>query len=455
MFIMSTTHKLGTMSVRKLILTMSVPIMISMLTQALYNVVDSIYVSRYSFEAFTALSLAYPVQQVMSAISVGTNVGTNALLSYSLGQGNLERANKAANTAVFLALINWTVFIILGIFFSRAIIAAQTSNPVIIQHGQDYLSLVTIFSIGIFGQMAFERILIASGYSVYPMITQITGAVINIILDPIFIFGWFGVPEMGVKGAAIATIIGQVVAMILAYTFIRLKNKYVKFKPSLIFKPELEIIKRIYKVGLPSILLISLSSVMVFFLNRILSAFTDAATAVLGAYFRLQSFAFMPVFGLNNGLVPIVSYNYGSKQYDRMKDAVKFALKLGIGVTLTGFLIFQFFTPTLLNLFEATPEMLQIGIPALRIISFSFLFAGYNIVLSSVFQALQRGTISLFISFCRQILFILPIAYGLSKTNVLSNIWWSIPLAEVVSFCLTTFFIIRIIRLVNENAIDN
>lgn len=448
------THKLGTMSVNKLIITMSVPIMVSMLIQALYNVVDSIYVSRYSFEAFTALSLAFPIQQAMVAISVGTNVGVNALLSYSLGQKNLERANKTANTSVFLALLNWLVFLIVGLFFAKSFIAAQTTNPEIIQHGQDYLSLVTVFSFGVFGQMAFERMLIASGYSIYPMITQIIGAVLNIILDPIFIFGLFGIPAMGVKGAAIATVIGQIMAMILAFLFVRYKNEFVHFKFSLIFKPEFKIIKRIYKVGIPSILLISIASVMVFFLNKILSTFSDTATAVLGAYFRLQSFALMPVFGLNNGLVPIISYNYGSQQYDRMKQAIRFALLIGIGVTLTAFIIFQFFSPTLLQLFDATPEMLKIGIPALKIISFSFIFAGYSIVLSSVFQALQKGSISLLISFSRQILFLLPIAYLLSRTNVLNNIWYAFPIAEMVSFTLTTFFILRIIKRINENTTE-
>lgn len=448
------THKLGTMSVNKLIITMSVPIMVSMLIQALYNVVDSIYVSRYSFEAFTALSLAFPIQQAMVAISVGTNVGVNALLSYSLGQKNLERANKTANTSVFLALLNWLVFLIVGLFFAKSFIAAQTTNPEIIQHGQDYLSLVTIFSFGVFGQMAFERMLIASGYSIYPMITQIIGAVLNIILDPIFIFGLFGIPAMGVKGAAIATVIGQIMAMLLAFLFVRYKNEFVHFKFSLIFKPELKIIKRIYKVGIPSILLISIASVMVFFLNKVLSTFSDTATAVLGAYFRLQSFALMPVFGLNNGLVPIISYNYGSQQYDRMKQAIRFALIIGIGVTLTAFIIFQFFSPTLLQLFDATPEMLKIGIPALKIISFSFIFAGYSIVLSSVFQALQKGSISLLISFSRQILFLLPIAYILSRTNVLNNIWYAFPIAEMVSFTLTTFFILRIIKRINENTTE-
>lgn len=449
------TNKLGTMSVNRLILTMSVPIMISMMTQALYNVVDSIYVSRYSLEALTALSLAFPVQQAMTAISVGTNVGTNALLSYSLGQDNLKRANKAANTAVFLALMSWLVFMILGFFFAKGFVTAQTNNPVIIQHGQDYLGLVTIFSIGLFGQMAFERILIASGYSIYPMITQIIGAVINIILDPIFIFGMFGIPAMGVKGAAIATIIGQIIAMILAYTFIRLKNDYVQFKTSLIMKPEWEIVKRIYKIGLPSILLISLASVMVFFLNRILSRFSDVATAVLGVYFRLQSFAYMPVFGLNNGLVPIVSYNYGAKRKDRMNSAIRFALIIGIGVTVSAFAFFQFFAPNLLGLFDATDEMLQIGVPALKIISFSFIFAGYSIVLSSVFQALQKGTISLFIAFTRQILFLLPAAYLLAQTGVLNNVWWALPIAESLSFGLTTFFIIKVLKQVNnEKATD-
>lgn len=443
-------NKLGSMPINRLILTMSVPIMISMLTQALYNVVDSIYVSHYSFEAFTALSLAFPAQQIMIAISVGTNVGVSAILSYSLGKQDHEGANKTANTAVFLALINWAVFIIAGFYFSESFIAVQTSDPLIVQHGYDYLSLVSIFSIGLFGQMVFERILIASGYSFYSMMTQMVGAVINIILDPIFIFGYFGVPEMGIKGAAIATLIGQFTALILAYILVRTKNEHVSFKWSLIFKPELTTIKRIYKVGLPSIILISLSSVMVFFLNRILSAFGDIGTAVLGAYFKLQSFALMPIFGMNNGLVPIISYNYGAQHYDRMKQSIKTALRISITLTLLAFIVFQFFSSNLLQLFDATPEMLEVGTIALKVISVSFIFAGYNIVLSAVFQALQKGTTSLFISFSRQILFLLPIAYLLSHLNNLNYIWWALPISEFISLFLTTYFIIKIFKMINK-----
>ncbi|MCD7776996.1 MAG: MATE family efflux transporter [Clostridiales bacterium] len=432
-------NKMGTMSINKLLLSMSVPMMISMLVQALYNVVDSMFVSRISENALTAVSLAFPAQNLMIAVASGTGVGVNALLSKSLGSKKFKTANDTASTAVFLWLANFIVFALLGILFSRLFFAIQTDVGEIIDYGHSYLSICMICSLGMFGQVAFERLLQSTGKSFYSMITQSVGAVINIILDPIYIFGLFGVPKMGIAGAAIATVTGQTVACILAIYFNIRVNKEIHFSLKG-FRPQAKIISGIYSVGVPSILMIAISSLMTFGMNKILIAFSTTATAVFGVYYKLQSFAFMPVFGLNNGMVPIVAYNYGAEKPDRITKTLKLSICYAVLIMLISFGIFHIFATDLLSVFNASENMLEIGIPALRIISISFLFAGYCVVVSSVFQALGHGFFSLVVSVLRQLIVLLPSAYILSKFS-LNSVWFSFPISEFASLVVCTVFL--------------
>ncbi len=436
-------NKMGTMTVNKLLISMSLPIMISMLVQALYNVVDSMFVARVGENALTAVSLAFPIQGLMISVGVGTGVGVNAFLSKCLGEEDSNGANNAASNGIFLAFISFIAFALIGLFFSNIFLSTQTNNIEIIGYGSDYLYICTIFSFGMFGQIIFERLLQATGKTIYTMITQGTGAIINIILDPILIFGLFGVPKMGVKGAAIATITGQIVGMCLALFFNLKKNHEIKLNLK-DFRPDMKSIKRIYMVGIPSIAMQSIGSVMIFGLNRILMIFNPTATAVFGIYFKLQSFVFMPVFGLNNGMVPIVAYNYGAKKEDRVVKTIKLSAMYAAGIMLIGFCIFQFFAKELLYLFNASEDMLTIGVPALRTISVGFIFAGFCVVLSSVFQALEHGMLSLIVSFARQLLIILPLAFILGKVFGLSAVWISFPIAEMVSVILSLLFMKKI-----------
>lgn len=427
---------MGYVPVNRLLISMSVPMMLSMLVQALYNVVDSVFVSYIGEDALTAVSLAFPVQTLMIAISVGTSVGVNALLSKNLGEKNHEAANRAAENALFLALLGTIAFMIFGIFCVRPFFVSQTKDARIVDFGSSYLSIICVFCVGLFFQVMLDKLLISTGKTIYTMYTQGLGAITNIVLDPLFIFGVGPFPEMGVAGAAVATVIGQIAAMLLSIYFNLTKNHEIHLDLKR-FVPHLETIKRIYAVGIPSILMTSVGSVMVLALNSILMGFSSTATAVFGVYFKLQSFVFMPVFGLNNGMVPIVSYNYGARKKKRVKDTARYARYYAMGIMLVGTLIFQFIPDVLLNFFNASPDMLRIGSEALRTISFSFVMAGFSIVASSVFQALGHGMSSLIISVARQLGVLVPVAYLMSLTGNLYLVWWAFPIAEVVSLLMS------------------
>ena len=437
-------NKMGVMPINKLLISMSLPMMISMLVQALYNVVDSIFVSQISENALTAVSLAFPLQNFMIAVGSGTGVGINALLSKSLGEKNFNEANKVANNGIFLAIISYLhfpllsyiAFLILGIIFSRRFFQWQTDIKDIVDGGYSYLIIVTTCSFGMYGQIVFEKLMQSTGKTIFSMTTQLTGAIVNIVLDPILIFGLFGFPKLGISGAAIATVIGQICGMSLGIYLNTTKNKEIKVEVKN-FRPSLRTIKEIYAVGIPSIIMASIGSVMTFGLNKILLVFSSTATAVFGVYFKLQSFIFMPVFGINNGMVPIIAYNYGARNKDRLMKTVKISIMYGISIMLIGLVIFQVFPKELLSLFNASDKMISIGVPALRTISISFLFAGYCIVVSSMFQALGNGVMSMIVSLVRQLIVLLPVAYLLSKSGNLNMVWWAYPIAEIASVCLS------------------
>lgn len=436
-------NKMGTMTVNKLLISMSLPMIISMLVQALYNVVDSMFVAQISENALTAVSLAFPLQSLMIAVGVGTGVGVNAVLSKSLGQKDFESANKAASNGIILSFLSYVIFALIGVFLTGVFFKSQTSNVEIINHGSQYIYICTILSVGLFGQIILERLLQSTGKTFYTMITQGIGAIINIILDPILIFGLFGAPEIGVAGAAVATVTGQIIAMFLALYFNLKKNHEIKLNKK-VFKLDIKIIKRIYAVGVPSIVMQSIGSVMTFGLNKILIGFTPTATAVFGVYFKLQSFVFMPVFGLNNGMVPIVAYNYGAKNEERVTKTIKLSTVYAMGIMLVGFLIFQAFPKQLLCLFNASEDMLRIGIPALRIISINFIFAGFCVIASSVFQALENGMLSLVVSAVRQLIAILPLAFIFGQVFGVNAIWFAFPVSEIIAVILSAMFMKKV-----------
>ena len=415
---------MGTQPINRLLPSMAFPIMLSMLVQALYNVVDSVFVSMVSENALTSVSLAFPVQNLMIAVSVGTAVGINALLSRRLGEKNFEAANKVAENGIFVTVLSWAVF---------AVFAE------ILAGGTDYMWIVTVFSLGLFMSVTMERVLQVTGKTVYQMISQMTGAVVNIILDPVFIFGWLGLPAMGVAGAAWATVIGQFCGMAVGIGINHVKNHEVRLNFRR-FRPDWHSIKGIYQVGLPSIIMQSIGSVMTFGMNKILIAFTETAVSVFGVYFKLQSFVFMPVFGVTNALVPIVGYNYGARSSQRIQQATRLSLLMTTAIMALGTVIFQVAPGPLLSLFSASDTMLSIGIPALRIISVSFCFAGVAIVFSSVFQALGDGMLSLVMSAVRQLLLLLPCAFVLAKLGGLDAVWFSFLIAEVASVTLAVVF---------------
>ena len=436
-------NKMGVMPVNKLLISMSLPMMVSMLVQALYNIVDSIFVARISENALTAVSLAFPMQTLMIALGGGTGVGVNALLSRALGEKDYKRVNQAASNGVFLALISYIIFLIVGIFVVKPFYYSQTKDTEIVAFGIQYLTIVCICSLGMYTQFIFERLLQSTGKTMLSMITQMTGAVINIILDPILIFGLLGFPKMGVAGAAIATVIGQIAAGILAIILNQKYNHEVRLNFRR-FRPSAGIIKKIYIVGIPSIIMQSIGSIMVYGMNRILIAFSSTATAVFGAYYKLQSFIFMPIFGLNNGLVPIIAYNYGAGKKDSLTKSIKLAIIYAVGIMAVGVLIFQMIPDKLFLLFDASEHMLSMGVPALRIISLSFILAGFCIVGSSAFQALGKAFYSMITSICRQLLVLLPVAFLLSKLGNVNYVWWAFPIAELMSLTLTTVFLIHV-----------
>ena len=427
---------MGVMPMGRLILSMSVPMILSMLVQALYNVVDSVFVARYSQDALAALSYAFPAQNLMIGTATGTGVGVNALLSKSLGEKNFEKANKTAANGVLLAMFGFVLFFLFGIFFAEPFIAFQTKTPSIIAEGRTYLSIVTMLSFGIFGEIMFERLMQSTGKTIYTMFTQGIGAIVNIILDPIMIFGLLGCPQMGVAGAAYATVIGQIVAFVLGIVFNQKCNTEVRLHAKN-FKPDFRIIGRIYAVGIPSIIMVGIGSVMTTAMNKILNGFSDVAASVFGVYFKLQSFAFMPVFGLNNGVIPVIAYNYGAQKRKRMLHAVRLGCVIATCFMAVGLLLMQCIPAELFALFDAGEEMLAIGVPALRIISISFVFAGVCIALSSVFQALGKGIYSMCISFARQLVVLVPAAYLLSLSGNVNAVWWSFPIAEIASIAVS------------------
>ena len=435
-------NKMGTMPENKLLISMAVPMMLSMLVQALYNVVDSIFVSRISEDALTAVSLAFPVQNLLIALGTGTGVGINAMLSRSLGEKNQKLANKVAHNGILLMMFSALTCALFGIFGSRWFFGTQTDNPVLIEYGTQYLTIVMTFSFGIFGQFITERLLQATGRTTLSMYTQLVGAVTNLILDPILIFGWFGLPAMGIRGAAIATVIGQIISASFGVWLNVRKNPEIQLSVKELV-PDGAVIKKIYSVGVPSIIMGSIGSVMTYGMNQILLGFSSTAAAVFGVYFKLQSFFFMPLFGLNNGMVPIIAYNYGAKNKKRMLRTMKLAITYAVGIMVIGFLVMQIFPAQLFSMFEASADMLSIGVPALRIISIHFLFAGFCIIAGSTFQALGNGVLSMIVSVARQLVVLLPAAYLLSLTGSLNLIWLAFPIAELVSVALSGVFLYR------------
>lgn len=433
-------NKMGTAPLFKLILSMSIPAMFSMLVQSLYNVVDSYFVAKISENAFTAVSLAAPIQMLMISVSVGTAIGINSLVSRRLGEKNQKDADSAATHGFILAFFNWILFALIGFLFTRMFFKSMTAIKEIQNMGSEYLFIVTVFSFGIFVEINLEKTLQATGNMIHPMISQTIGAIVNIILDPIFIFGYLGVPKMGISGAAIATVIGQVCAMIYMIIVCFCKSHSVKISLKS-FRFDKKIIKAIYSVAIPTMVMNSVSSVLLAGINMILIAYTETAVAVYGAYFRLQSFVFMPVFGLTHGLMPIMGYNYGAKNKQRLLNTIKIGCCIAVFIMALGTVIFMVLPAQLLKIFEASPQLLEIGIPALRIISIHFVFAGIGIVLSSFFQAGGMGVRSLFISVLRQLILILPLAYVLSKIGII-YVWIAFPISECVAciVCLFIFF---------------
>lgn len=439
-------NKMGIMPVKKLIVNMSLPMMISMLVQALYGIVDAAYVGHYSADAFAGLTYAFPMQNLMIAVASGTAVGFNAVLSRALGEKDFKQSDKAGGNAITLAIISSLIFTILSIYGAHAFVASQTSNETIIEQGTIYLKIVMSLSLALFMQITFERLLISTGRTVYSMISQTTGAVINIILDPIMIFGWLGCPEMGVAGAAYATIIGQTVGACIGL-FCNLKlNKDIHFTLAGLI-PDGKTVAKIYIIGVPSMLMMAIGTVMTYLMNLILSnKFSDDAVAVFGAYFKLQSFFFMPVFGLNNGVIPVLAYNWGAGKGDRIKEALSFSVRLAISIMIAGTLVFEAIPGQLLAVFGTGENVVKLGIPALRIIAVHFPIAAIGIALGAVFQAFGKSFYSLIVSVMRQLIALIPIAYLLSLTGNLHIVWLCFPLAELVSVTVTLIFYKKIKR---------
>ena len=440
-------NKMGTEKISKVLFSLAVPIIISMLVQAMYNIVDSIYVAQYNNDEGTAaLTIAFPIQHLMIAVGAGLGVGMNALLSRSLGEKNFDKANKVAGQGIFLTLAGYLIFLIFGLFFVDLFAVSQAKgNELLYGYIKDYVSIISVGSVGVFLQITMERLLQSTGKSIYSMITQTTGAVVNIILDPIFIFGKLGLPEMGLKGAAIATVIGQLVAAGLGIIFNLSFNKEISLRIKNLI-PMKNIIKGILIIGIPSVLMQAIGSVMTFSMNTILQGFSRAALNVFGIYFKLQSFVFMPIFGLVNGVIPIVSYNFGAQKPKRVYSTIRLGAICSVSYMALGLLIFQFFPETMLGFFNATEEMLVLGKAALRIISISFVLAGFAIICSAVCQALGKSVYSLVLSVCRQIGILIPAAYLLSLTGKATLVWWAFPIAEFVSLIIATFFLIKVLK---------
>lgn len=442
-------NKMGTMAINPLLLSISVPMMISMLVQALYNIVDSIFVARISEDALTAVSLAFPMQSMMVALTVGTGVGVNALLSKKLGEKQFEEADKVANISVVIAFCEYLIFLLVGILFTRFYFSVQTDNKAIVAYGTTYMSICLSMSFGAFGQFCFEKLLQSTGRTMYTMITQTTGAVINLILDPILIFGLFGAPKLGIAGAAIATVTGQIVAAVMAVVFNIKYNRDIHLHIRQM-RLERHIVRQIFQVAVPSILMQSVGSITVFWVNKILLGFTSTAAAVFGIYYKIQSFVFMPVFGLNNGVIPIVAYNYGAGHKDRIAKTMRYGMRYSMSIMTIGFIIIEVMTAQLLGLFNATENLLAIGVPALRIICICFIPAGFSIVASGAFQALNKSIYSLVLAVTRQVVILIPAAYLLALSGKLTLVWFAFPIAEIGSAVVTVILLKRIWRHLNE-----
>ncbi len=443
----SSENKMGAMPVNRLIWNMSFPMMVSMLVQALYNIVDSIFVARLSEDALTAVSLAFPLQTLIIAVGAGTGVGINAILSKSLGEKNFKKANAVALNGGFLYIISCLLFLVLGFTVVKPFYTSQLkgSSPQIFDMGVQYLSIVMIVSLGIFGQFFFERLLTSTGKTIFSMISQLSGALTNIILDPILIFGLLGLPKLGVAGAAIATVVGQCVAAVVACVCNLKFNHEIDLSVKG-FRPNGKLIRAIYMIGIPSIIMQSIGSVMTYCMNKILIDFSSTATAVFGVYFKLQSFFFMPVFGLNNGITPIIAYNYGAQQRTRMVKTIKLSMGIAFGLLLLGFAGFELIPQVLLQMFDASKEMLEIGCRALRVIGAHFLFAWFCIIALTVFQALGKAVYSMIVSIMRQLIVLIPAAYVLSKIGGLHAVWWAFPIAEAISLTVSACFLANIYK---------
>lgn len=433
-------NKMGTMEVRRLILTMSLPIMISMLVQALYNIVDSMFVARVSEAALAAVSLCYPIQMIMVAVACGTGVGINALLSRYLGEKKREKASQVAMHGLFCAICNWLVFAVIGLFFSEAFLRLFSDDVQIIMMGISYMQICTICSFGVFVQITYERIMQSTGNTIYNMVIQGVGALINIILDPIFIFGLGPVPALGTAGAAIATVIGQIVAMFLGIIITQKKVREIQLSVRG-FHLDGMLMKAMYRIAIPAILMQSIMSFMTVMMNMILAPFSEMAVSVFSIYYKLQQFVFMAVLGMNNALIPILSYNYGANQMERIRESIRFALWMSCVIMAIGTVVFQLLPTQLLYLFDAKETLLSIGIPALRTISVSFVFAGISMVLCSVFQALGSPNHSLLVTLLRQMVILLPLAYGFSSAFGLDMCWWSFPITEVLCALLSLYLL--------------
>jgi len=440
-------NKMGTMPVGKLLFSVSIPIIISMLVQALYNVVDSIFVAQYNNDAGTgALTVAFPIQNLLIALAVGLAVGTSALLSRYLGEKKFDKVNHVAGQGFFLMGCGYLLFLIFGLFLVDAYVSLQVSSDALRrEYSVDYITIISVGSLGVFIQVICERLLQATGKSIYSMITQGAGAIVNIILDPIMIFGYLGCPEMGIKGAAIATIIGQFVSAGLGIFFNLRYNGEIKIILKN-FIPDLSVLKEILGIAIPAVLMQAIGSVMTFSMNIILEGFSGTAVNVFGVYFKLQSFVFMPIFGFNNGLIPIMAYNFGANKKERVFTALKLGLTVAIGYMLIGLCVFQLIPETLLGFFNASEEMLEIGVPALRTISLSFIFAGFSVISISACQALGKSIYSLFVSIGRQLVVLIPAAFLLSLIGEVKYVWWAFPIAELMSLALCTVFLIRVLR---------
>lgn len=450
-------NKMGVLPVGKLVFSMSLPMMVSMLVQALYNIVDSLFVSQINQNAFTGVSLAFPLQNLMIAVGVGTGVGVNANLARALGEKKFEKANKFARHGIFLAVCSYLAFLAVTLCFTKVYFRAQTDIAATIRYGEQYLYIAGGLSVGSFMQIMNERLLQSTGKTVLSMFTQGLGAVINIVLDPILIFGIGPFPKMGVAGAAVATVVGQICGALFGIYLNVTRNHEININMRG-FRPEEKFVKSIYAIGVPSIIMASVTSVMTFLLNLILAGFgalKDTLQSVLGAYFKLQSFIFMPVFGLNNGTVPIISYNYGAGKRTRLVKTIKISALFATSIMLLGLLLMQVFPAQMLEIFKANGEMLRWGVPALRIISVSFIFAGVAIVFSSAFQSLGHPINSMIISIARQLVVLVPAAFLLAKTGNPDMVWWSFPIAEIMSLSASIFFMIKIHREVIRHIPDN